>query len=173
MMKKREIGIVAAAGVALVYFGSGLFAPKVQSKTVDCEKVQQCEAFVEQSRRILAGMKYSPVVEHHLELLASEDWNNRFIRSGLLTLNGAKSAIVRKDPVHLISYVGYVAAGEQCWALINNQEYMVNDLIEHMNLKVVEISKEYVVLSPQDSESAFGEEGELITVIKKVENELF
>ncbi len=173
MMEKREMVIVAGAVLALAYFAVDFLATKMTPKIVGGEQVQQCEAFVEQSRSALALLKHSPEVECHLELLAFEGWSNRFIRSGLVTLDGARSALLRKDPVHLLSYVGYIAAGDKCWALINNREYVVNDLIEHMNLKVVEVSKEYVVLSPQDSDSSFGEEGELITVMKKVENELF
>lgn len=169
-MQKREIVIVVLAGVALAYFGiDALIQAQPRPAVVSGEDVRECEDFVVQSRSLLTVLKTTPYVEYFLTSVGAEAWSNPFIRGGLITLDGAQSAISKKDPGQLLAYTGYIASGGQCWALINNQEYAVNDVDEFLGFRIIEITKEYAVLQSQDSET----EEDFVKVMKEVENELF
>ncbi len=171
-MQKREIAMVALAGLAAVHFGIDHFVVS-KPKAPAGERVRVCEDFVTQSRATLQVLEHAPAIEHGLVLLGTNEWSNPFIRDGVSALAGGRSGVQPKSPEHVLKYTGYIESNGKGWALINSKEYVVNDMIELMGLKVVEISREYVVLQPQESGSVFGAEDELIKVAKEVEDELF
>lgn len=171
-MQIREKIIVGMAGAALLYFViDALAVSELGSTDPATDLNRECEEFIVRGKDALNTLQSSPELFRRIALLEGDvDARNPFIRNWLKSNGSGGDERSAPAAQSWIRYTGYFESARMCMVVINGKEYSVNDVIYGTDLVIKSICKESVTLQAQDSGGAA--HGELITILKEVENDV-
>lgn len=136
-MNSREKILVVASAVALVWGGLMVLFPGGSSKKTENRKNEDVTSFIAQ---VTEAVSPGPSGKRDGLILgrARSPWGeNPFLDTGALNFGESKIQL---------SYQGFVRTGGKAYALINNREYRVGEMLEGTEILVKSISEHQVVL---------------------------
>lgn len=171
-MQIREKIIIGMAGAAMLYFViDALAVSELGSTDTSSDLNRECEEFIARGKDALNTLKSSPELFRRIALLeGDDDARNPFIRNWHKSNGSGGVENAKPAERSWIRYTGYFESAHMCMVVINGKEYSVNDVIYGTDLVIKSICKESVTLQEQDSGGV--ECGELITILKEVENDV-
>lgn len=145
MRSKREILLLSGIVIAAVILVHERLAPSMQKNKIEArQRIEKTKRFIADQEQRIQSSRLQWHETLMLNVLLKEIPPNPFARQWIGIVSDQKriNSLSTIEPV--LSYNGYIRAGERYIALVNEEDYEIGNKIEHVPLVIRSISPEKI-----------------------------